>query len=316
MRFSIASRIALSALALSLVFVSGCMSTMGPKMPSALTAPPTGRYSKTEFIKQVGEYREAVEANNLQKALSKRNEIAYQVMADIEYSYAGFEMKLTTQRAGFETGSDTVQLGLAAAASVIGAGDVQDILAASLLGFQGTRLSVDKNFFREKTTESIISQMRASRKTKQAQLITSLANRDVTNYPWDAVWIDLIDFYYAGTVPSALVEIASSTGTKAEAASADLNATIEQQAKQAISVRSAYQKLSAAVNGSDKGKAASARAALKFILAEIGKKIPDNATADELLAEFRDAMSEADFDHDPTWKKLKALNAAIAAANI
>jgi hypothetical protein len=35
-----------------------------------------------------------------------------------------------------------------------------------------------------------------------------------------------------------------------------------------------------------------------------------------MLADFRKAMSEADFDADPSGKKLKALNAAIAAANL
>ena len=63
---------------------------------------------------------------------------------------------------------------------------------------QGMRTSLDKNFFQEKTTESIISQMRASRKTKQALLITNLGKRNVASYPLEQAWIDLVGFYYAG----------------------------------------------------------------------------------------------------------------------
>jgi hypothetical protein len=196
---------------------------MGPKMPSELESPSLAAYSADNFKADVKQYRDAVSASDLTKALTIRNQIAYRVMGDIEARYERFEMSLTTQRAAFETGSDAVQLGMTAATTLVGSVDVKDILAASLSAFQGTRLSYDKNFFREKTTESIVSQMRASRKTKQAQLITSLATRDVTSYPWDAVWIDLVDFYYAGTVPSALVEIAGATGTKAETATTTLN---------------------------------------------------------------------------------------------
>jgi hypothetical protein len=285
-------------------------------MPDEMNAPAISGYSKSQFDSDVKAYRDAVKNGDLSTAQLQRNQIAYHVMADIESSYGKFEMNLTANRATQETLSNVTVLGLTAATGLVGASDVKDILAATSSAFQGSWQSYDKNFFREKTTESIVSQMRASRKTKQAQLITNLAARNVADYPWDAVWIDLIDFYYAGTVPSALVGIASDTGAKAEAASAELNAAIAQQAKQAVSVRSAYQKLSAAANGNDSVKAASARSSLKFILTEIGRKPADDATADAMLADFRKAMSEADFDADPSGKKLKALNAAIAAANL
>jgi hypothetical protein len=288
-------------------------------MPRELSAPSAASYSKDQFNKDVETYRGLVtgEHPDLSKALALRNQIAYRVMADIESSYGSFEMKLTTQRAGFETGSDTVQLGITAATAVIGVGDVKDILAASLLGFQGTRLSVDKNFFREKTTESIISQMRASRKTKQAELIKSLANRSVADYPWDAVWIDLIDFYYAGTVPSALVEIASGTGTKADAATttlknavAELTSRTPAQAKNAIDIRSAYDKLSAAA--ADPAKSMGALASLNRILTAIGNPPADKAPAADLLALLKAAMIEAKSDDN----KLAKLTDAIAAEKL
>ena len=144
---------------------------MGPKMPPALGAPSITVYKASDFTADLASYRAAIVANDLARARALRNQMAYRVMVDIEADYSRFEMSLTTQRAGFETGADTVQLGISAAATLVGASDVKEMLTASLTAFQGTRLSLDKNFFREKTTESIISQMRASRKTKQAELI-------------------------------------------------------------------------------------------------------------------------------------------------
>ena len=209
-----------------------------------------------------------------------------------------------------------MQLGLTAATTVVGASDVKDILSATSTAFHGTWTSVDKNFFRDKTTEAIISQMRATRKTKQAQIITNLANRDAASYPLDAAWIDLVDFYYAGTVPSALVEIASNAGSNAQQADADLNSAIAKAAKQAISIRTAYQKLSAAATGTDQTAKDSAVKSLKVILKTAGYTFDDNATPADLLALFRKAMSDADPDADPKGEKLKALNDAVAAANL
>jgi hypothetical protein len=316
MRYFSAGRLALTALMFSVVSLTGCMSTMGPKMPKELGAPSLSIYSGTEFNTNVAAYREAVAKGDLTAARALRNQIVYRVMADVETGYGKFEMHLTTTRAGAQTGSDAIQLGLTAATTVVGASDIKDILSATSTAFHGTWTSLDKNYFQDKTTEAILSQMRATRKTKQAQIITSLTNRDVSSYPLDAAWIDLVDFYYAGTVPSALVEISSSAGASAEQASAELDSALAKAAKQAISVRTAYQKLSTAATGTDEAAKASAITSLKNILKAAGYAPAENATAADLLTLFRKAMSDADPDADPKGDKLKALNEAVAAANL
>jgi hypothetical protein len=299
-----------------LILASGCRSTLGPKMPPVMSAPAITEYKADDFKMEVTRCRCLVSGTckdstggaipvDLAAAQVLRNQIAYRVMADIESSYSKFEMSLTTQRAGFESGADTVQLGMSAAASLVGAADVKDILTASLTGFQGARLSLDKNFFREKTTESIISQMRASRKAKQAELIKSLATRPVTDYPWDAVWIDLVDFYYAGTVPSALVEIASTSGKKAEEATQNLSDTVEllsttpDQEKMSRANRIAYEQLQKAAK--DPATADKAKQTLQKTLAAAGYPATTDATIDDLLAQFRAAI------HDTTTSNMKLL---------
>jgi hypothetical protein len=295
------------------------MSTMGPKLPKVMGAPSISSYSQADFKSDIALYRAAVAVPDLPKAQTLRNQIAYHVMADIESSYSKFEMRLTTNRAAQVTLSDATVLGMTAATGLVGATDVKDILAATSSAFQGSWQSYDKNFFREKTTESLVSQMRATRKTLQAQLITSLGTRDVSSYPWDAVWIDLIDFYYAGTVPSALVEIASGTGTKADAATTTLKNAVAAmtpatpvQAKQSISNRTAYEKLKSAANGADAAKSASAIQSLRQILTAAGYAPKADDGAKELLDIFHKAIDDATIDND----KLVKLSAAVAAANI
>jgi hypothetical protein len=304
------------SLIVPLLLVCGCRSTMGPKMPPTLVAPAITGYKAADFNADLSSYRAKVAAPDMAGALALRNQIAYRVMGDIEINYSKFEMSLTTQRAGFETGSDALQLGMSAAATLVGATDIKNILDASLTAFQGTRTSFDKNFFQQKTTESIISQMRASRKTKQAQLITNLATRDVSSYPWDAVWIDLVDFYYAGTVPSALVEIATNAGTNADTATKKLNKALDDltvttpaQMKQSMDNRAAYQKLKTEAASGDTATATKAVDSLRKILTGYGSAPAADATASDLLDQFKKAIDESTTDND----KLAKLNAAVAS---
>jgi len=304
---------------IALLATSGCRSNMGPKMPKELGAPALYLYPKDQFQQDVQAYRTDVTSGQLDAAKALRNQMAYRVMADIESNYGNFEMKLSSGRAIQATLADATTLGLTAATTVVGASDVKDILAATGTAFQGTWTSYDKNFFAQKTTEALIAQMRAARKTKQAQLITGLATRDVTSYPWDAVWIDLVDFYYAGTVPSAMVEIASNAGTQADIATNKLNNAVAAltprtpaQAQETVDIRAAYTKLAAAVNGTDTTKSTAAAATLRKILTDAGYSPTTDENGAALLADLRKAMVDASTDND----KLAKLSQAIAAADV
>lgn len=316
-QFSV-DRFAILAIFPCVLALTGCMSTMGPRMPRELGAPAISSYSASQFNADVAAYRDDVKSGDLTSAKAVRNQIAYRVMTGIESGYGRFEMRLTTLRAGAQTGSDALQLGLTAATTVVGASDVKDILSATSTAFHGTWTSLDKNYFQDKTTEAIVSQMRATRKTKQAQIITSLATRDVSSYPLEAAWIDLVDFYYAGTVPSALVEIAAQAGSKADAAAADLNNAVASltpctptQASQFVAIRSAYAKLEAAVNGTDSTKSASAAQSLQTILTAVGVTPNADGRPAGLLAQFRDVITGT-----VCGEKLNALNAAVSGAGV
>lgn len=319
MRVTLRRGFLLGCIGVALLPTTGCRSNMGPKMPKELGAPALYLYPKDQFQQDVQTYRTDVASGQLDAAKAMRNQMAYRVMADIESNYGSFEMKLSSGRAIQATLADATTLGLTAATTVVGASDVKDILAATGTAFQGTWTSYDKNFFQQKTTEALIAQMRASRKTKLAQLITGLATRDVTSYPWDAVWIDLVDFYYAGTVPSAMVEIASNAGSNAQTATEKLNNAMAAltprtpaQAQEAVDIRGAFTKLAAAINGQDAAAASTAAAKVRKILTDAGYSPTSDENGAALLADLRKAMADASADND----KLAKLSQAIAAADV
>lgn len=297
----------------------GCIRTMAPKLPPELRAPTAVSYSQRDFESDTNEYRKAAAGGDMTRALLVRNQIAYRVMGDIESSYGQFETKLTTNRAGIQTTSDAIQLGMSAASTVIAGTDIKDLLNASLSAFKGTSLSFDKNYFQEKTTEALISQMRASRQTLQARLLLSLGTRDVASYPFEAVWIDLVDYYYSGTVPSALVAIATKAGSDANQASAKVDAAVKAltpatpaQAKQSVDIRAAYTKIASELGSPDPIIASTASQILLAILQGAGYNPLPTATGQDLLSLFRQAMHDASTDD----AKLAALSAAVQTANI
>ena len=298
-----------------LVFVptlNGCFNSMAPTPPK-IHAPAMTSYPASDYRGDVNSYRIAISAKDYTQARILRDQIVYRTLADIESTYGRFEVRLTTSRATESVLADTAQLGITAATTVVGASDVKDILAASLSGLQGTQLSIDKNFFREKTTESLISQMRADRKNLEAQIVSRLANQDVipttdpttkaniAAYSLDAAWIDVTQYYYAGTVPSALVSIATATGKNASEAATTLSKAVHAltpatgaQAKQGIDVSRAFEKLSGEALSDNTTVSAPAIKSLQNILKAIGITPATSGKAQELIDQLTQARAAAD----------------------
>lgn len=309
----------------------GCQHTMAPPLPKALAAPAIVSYPIEDFNSDVARYRQAISGKDYATARTLRDAIVGRAFSSIEYGYSRFEGQIIERRASFETSADVTSLGVTAAATVIGAGDIKDILVASLSGIQGVRLSIDKNFFEQKTSETIVSQMRTDRATLEARILTNLATEDVIAtvdpatkrmipaYGLDDAWRDIVRYYYAGTVPSALISLNTATGKSAQDAEQNLQSTLSAinpatpaQAKQALNIGHAYFKLRDTALGSDSKAAQNAQSKIRSILIAVGSSPNDGASAQQLVDALKAAMSDAE-DHP---EKLPALASAIAAQDI
>ena len=305
--------------------LTGCFHTMAPTRPKIL-APAITSYPASDYKTDVAAYRAAIGKPDYVAARVLRDQIVYRTLADIESAYGRFEVQLTTSRATESVLADTAELGLTAASTVVAASDVKDILTASLSGLQGTQLSFDKNFFREKTTESLISQMRADRKNLEAQIITRLATQDVipttdqatkaniAAYPLDAAWIDVTQYYYAGTVPSALVSIATTTGNNATKAATNLTNTVNSlipptaaQLKTAKQISDELLPVFIDASGSDTTKSTAALKKITAILTDLNLAPATNASTSDIVAALKTYLSSTDKDKT----KLVALQAAV-----
>jgi hypothetical protein len=168
--------------------------------------------------------------------------------------------------------------------------------------------------------------MRADRKNLEAQIVSRLAAQDVipttdpttkaniAAYSLDAAWIDVTQYYYAGTVPSALVSIATTTGNNATAAATNLTNTVNslvpptaEQLKTATQLSDELLPLFNDAIGPDPTKSAAALKRIRAVLTDLKLPPATNASANDLVSALKLYFSSTDIDKT----KLAALQAAI-----
>jgi hypothetical protein len=212
---------ALAAICLGILILTGCAGRFErPNIPSVVVVPAPhgiGNYTIDNYKADLAAYDLAT--GDSAKAL--RNRMVYQLFAEIDYVFYDYETKLFLNQGRFNVGSDFLQLGLAAGATITNGARAKTILSALLSGVTGTSLSIDKNFFRQQTVQAIASSMEANRDKVKAVILQELT-QDNTTYPFSAARAELIKYFFAGTLSSGLQQIHQDSAASAQTAQANL----------------------------------------------------------------------------------------------
>lgn len=300
-----ARAIMIALLCLSILLLVGCLHANRPRVPDSLSNSKDTKYSAQDFKKDYDTYKQQVTAGNNDRATALRDQMINRIEVDIEQDYREFEASFSQSRAGIQTTGDVVELGISAATGIVSGTDIKDLLSASLTAFKGTRLSVEKNYFREKTTEALVSQMQAYRDTVRNRVTQKTTELDARKYPFEEAWRDLVEFFYAGTLQAALQQLANQAGQSATEAKAtsqriDINrATSAEQEKAAIRIRAKYAELyNNAINETDQQKRDAALKTAKDALIALGQgnRINPDSTPDQIFEMLRQQMRHA-LDH-------------------
>lgn len=282
-----------------LLLLTGCMHIDRPAVPQVIGPSNKTTYSADLYSQDYTDYKADVKNNKLTEAKFLRDKMINGIEAEIEQNYRDFEGKLFTTRAGLQTGSDVVQLGLSAATGVVEGTEVKDLLAAALTGFKGASLSFDKNFFREKTTEALIAQMQAYRDTVRNRITQKMTTLDVSGYPFEEARRDLTEFFYAGTIPAALVQLANTSGkaateAKAESERIDIKrANKPEEAKASVRIHNRFKQLAADIN--DPAKKDEALRIATNALKAVGQddKVTSDMTPQQVIDLLKTEMANA-----------------------
>jgi hypothetical protein len=158
------------------------------------------------------------------KKRALRNDVVTARLRATDLHFNAFQQALFREGIATNIVTDLITLGLAGATATIGGATTKAALGAVSGGVIGAKASIDKNAYFEKTMPAILSQMIALRKTVLVKVQEGLT-KDVGEYPLNQALIDLEDYYTAGTIPGAIVEIAEQAGAAAKKADALLLST-------------------------------------------------------------------------------------------
>lgn len=210
------------AIFLTLIVHAGCLARLDkPRAPRPLDRNEISvLYSINEFTGHYRAYQAAIDSD-LPKARRLRNLMINRIRTDIELNYREYESRLFFNRGETNLGGDFLELGLAFAGAVSKGERVKSVLHSVLAGVKGTRLSYDKNFFREKTIEIIVSKMQASRTDVKNRILEKMNKLPADLYPFEDAWVDLAEFFYAGTLQGGIQALANEAGKAAVDAQAE-----------------------------------------------------------------------------------------------
>jgi PBP1b-binding outer membrane lipoprotein LpoB len=192
--------------------LTGCASMIAPQGPNLLAdnAHYT-TYSWDKFEKDRQAYENALlnaDPNGIMLATYYRNKMLWSVINDIDYSYYTFRTDFFKSRATITTLSDMAKLGMSAAATVLGGSAV---LSGAVTALEGLQLSVDKNLFEQKATESIFTTMDTLRQERMTQIQRKLL-MPPPSYSFEEAYSDALSLFNAGCVPNALQRISVEAG--------------------------------------------------------------------------------------------------------
>jgi len=138
------------------------------------------------------------------------------VLDDLEFAKWASQFSLT--QAEIDSILDITKLTVDAATTLAGGKETKSVLGALSGLLTGSRLSIEKNFFDQKTAQALIAQMIALRKQALIPIQTGMA-KGIDQYPIQTAVVDLQSYYFAGTLEGALL------GVQQQAAQKDAEAT-------------------------------------------------------------------------------------------
>ncbi|HBB97764.1 MAG TPA: hypothetical protein DC054_20480 [Blastocatellia bacterium] len=191
-----------------------------------MPAPIKDKLIQNRIDKIVGlanDYDAAVKSSDLNGARTNRDELIFTCLELIDDGYDNFEDEFFRGRANANIAGDVAELSLAAVTGITNGERVKTILAIVATAFKGARKSVDSNLFRERSTEIIALKMRAARSRVRTDIYKGV-KAPVNEYSLGAAIDDLVIYLHAGSVTSALLELAQDAGDdskKAAKASSD-----------------------------------------------------------------------------------------------
>lgn len=150
------------------------------------------------------------------KSKTLRNEIIAARMRAIDSYYYAFEASLIRERQELGFISSIISIGLSGAVPLVYAEGTKNILGAASSGLQGATKAFSDEVLFQKTVQVLATQMRAHRDAVAADIIKRMKTLEVEDYPLSMALGDVDEYYAAGTIAGALIELQKTVGAESD----------------------------------------------------------------------------------------------------
>lgn len=218
---SIASNAKLASLLLSCIVLQACstMHTGGAPDPSFDI--------NADLVKLSQEFESATNITEFYKTpddkkVDARNRFISGRLVQIDLHYLQFIRALTSDKQQLDSATDIANLTLNLAGTLVGGVRAKTNLAAAATGISGTKATIDKDYYYEKSIDALVATMNAKRKDVLVTILTGLATPTLEQYTFERALTDINEYYLAGTLNGAIQFIHIEAAQKEQASDAEI----------------------------------------------------------------------------------------------
>jgi len=169
----------------------------------------------------VANYQQLASEYERERTIARRNRLIFMAVSQIDLHFRSNERKVRHRNRLFQTVLDILEVGAATAISITNGERAKSIIADGLGFIQGSRESINENY-RMLDRQILVNKMVEKRARVLATIYDRVGKSDV-EYPFERAFIDLLDYFEAGRLDSALTELAKDSGSSAVKAETDLD---------------------------------------------------------------------------------------------
>ena len=156
------------------------------------------------------------------KAEKIRNKLILLSLAQTDYNFRNYRRKGRIGNNLFQIAMDILEIGASTAVGIINGERAKSVIGESLTLLQGARATAVKNL-RLLERQILYNKMIAERSKVKQQIFLNI-KKPITEYPFEFAYLDLVDYFLAGTMDHALASLDQSTSESAAKAEKDLAA--------------------------------------------------------------------------------------------
>jgi len=143
-----------------------------------------------------------------------RNQFVETRIAIIDHEYLKFRQSLYEGRVSTDLAADLGLLSLNALGAAVSSASAKTTYAALSAALVGSKTSIDKNVYFDRTVVALLSQMETLRNNKKVDLFRGLT-LSITNYPLSYAKAETDEYYLAGTIARAIQGVNATTAVAA-----------------------------------------------------------------------------------------------------